>query len=98
LAEIENQVTNERYHRSERFLADDCVFGMTEEPGDLSKVAGRKKWLAWWADELEKITQDWGRITVLISPSKEYDGWIKMVAKEMQVKGACIEQGAKAIA
>jgi len=59
-------------------------------------VRGRKIWLNWWVNQLGRITQDWGRITTLMSPSENYDGWVKMVAREMQVKGECIDPGSRA--
>ena len=80
--DIEEKVTKEGYHRSENLGSDDRVIIMLNGTGGRKKIRERATWLEWWVVQLEQVTKRWGRITALISSSKEYDAWIKFVANQ----------------
>jgi len=67
------------------------------EPGDLSRVAGRKAWLKWWYEIQQEITTTWGTINQLISPNSESDRWLKFVAKETGLEVSCRDPAVRAV-
>jgi len=96
--EIEAAIADNNYHVSNLRLDDERVIVMKQGPEDLAKEAGRKAWLEWSTGILGEVTGSWGRIRTLISPSNDYDKWIKLVAKVMGVEASCRDRTVQAVA
>jgi len=89
MAGIEETIAEQGYHVSEWYLDGDRLVVVEQGPGDLTKRKGRKDWLDWWTGLQPEVIQSWGRVKMLISPSDEYDKWIKFVGGVMSITVSC---------
>jgi len=96
--EIETEISDQGFHVSTRYLTGDTLVVIGQEPGDLSKISGRKAWLKWWYGSQQEVTKNWGKINQLISPSREYDKWLRFVARETGMEVSCRDPAARSVA